>query len=87
MRPSGGDMPQQDDFEQQFKEVLEKSKKKRYKPPGEQEIDETADKTLDMMLEAFEYDMNAVSNKQPALKRLAILPTILEQLARYVCVI
>lgn len=37
-------MPQQDDFEQ-FKEGLE-SKKKRYKPHGEQGIDETADKAL-----------------------------------------
>jgi transcription factor SPN1 len=82
VRPSGGDMQQQDDFELKFKEVLEKSKKKRYKPPGEQEIDETVDKVLDMMEEALEDDMNAIANKQPALKRLAILPTILEQLAR-----
>eukprot|EP00029_Vermamoeba_vermiformis_P005655 TRINITY_DN2022_c0_g1_i2.p1 TRINITY_DN2022_c0_g1~~TRINITY_DN2022_c0_g1_i2.p1 ORF type:complete len:361 (+),score=147.57 TRINITY_DN2022_c0_g1_i2:363-1445(+) len=76
------DMPQQDDFESKFKEVLEKSKKKRYKGPGEQEIDETVDKTLDMMSEAYEDDLIAINNKQPALKRLAILPTILEQLAR-----
>jgi hypothetical protein len=83
----GGQRPSapEDDFEAKFKEVLEKSKKKRYKPPVEQVVEETVEKVLDMMGEAYEDDMIALGNKQPAMKRLAILPTIIEQLSRYAC--